>query len=173
MFGLTKTGNLDQLTVAKLRESRYDINECSTSRPYVHRIIPYIISVFIICFNALYDYFNRFGYLLEKRPEKLTLLAAKQKSKTDSTSVIKQPTPTVKRNSSNTNPYTPLEIQQALIVFQRFFGLPKTGNLDTLTVAKLREPRCGVNECSTTRPYVQNIFPYLMLSRKSWFGHII
>ena len=97
-----------------------------------------------------------------KTTREIQFLAAKQKSKTNSTSVTKQPTASFNTNSPNNNPYTPSEIQQAMINFQGFFGLPKTRNLATLNIAKHREPRYGVNECSTTTSHVPKVIPYII-----------
>jgi predicted Zn-dependent protease len=55
--------------------------------------------------------------------------------------------------------------EQALVGFQRFYGLPATGTLNDQTLALMRRPRCGVPDNSTGGPRDPAAF---LASGKSW-----
>uniref|UniRef100_A0A8C5M6L7 Matrix metallopeptidase 19 n=1 Tax=Leptobrachium leishanense TaxID=445787 RepID=A0A8C5M6L7_9ANUR len=61
---------------------------------------------------------------------------------------------------SDSEDFSPEEVQEAIRVFQQSFNLPETGSLDKDTLEKMREPRCGLED-----PFNQKTLRYLLLGR--------
>ncbi|KAM4699298.1 matrix metalloproteinase-19 [Discoglossus pictus] len=61
---------------------------------------------------------------------------------------------------SDTDEFSPEEVEEALRIFQLASQLPGTGVLDDNTLEKMRQPRCGLED-----PFNQKTFRYLLLGR--------
>ncbi|XP_075055633.1 matrix metalloproteinase-19 [Mixophyes fleayi] len=61
---------------------------------------------------------------------------------------------------SDSEDFSPEEVQEAVRVFQVASQLPETGVLDTDTLEKMKQPRCGVED-----PFNQKTHRYLLLGR--------
>ncbi|OCT95700.1 matrix metalloproteinase-19 [Xenopus laevis] len=61
---------------------------------------------------------------------------------------------------SDSEDFSPEEVQEALRIFQVSTHLPGTGVLDEDTIDKMRQPRCGVED-----PFNQKTLRYLLLGR--------
>ncbi|MEE6508936.1 hypothetical protein FKM82_023481 [Ascaphus truei] len=61
---------------------------------------------------------------------------------------------------SDSEDFSPEEVQEALRVFQLASQLPGTGVLDDITLEKMRQPRCGLED-----PFNQKTLRYLLLGR--------
>ncbi|XP_063808648.1 matrix metalloproteinase-19 [Pseudophryne corroboree] len=61
---------------------------------------------------------------------------------------------------SNSEDFSAEDVQDAIRVFQVAFELPETGVLDSETLEKMKQPRCGLED-----PFNQKIHSYLLLGR--------
>ncbi|MEE6508937.1 hypothetical protein FKM82_023481 [Ascaphus truei] len=61
---------------------------------------------------------------------------------------------------SDSEDFSPEEVQEALRVFQLASQLPGTGVLDDITLEKMRQPRCGLED-----PFNQKTLRYLLLGK--------